>query len=296
MFLRSIIIFAALWGMSSSAPNSRIFGGQRVEPGELPYTVLIRLTRQHDLGERLFCGTILTRQWILTAAHPVQNDVYRPDAFEVMAGKYDLWSTEYNEQSRSVREVIRHPKHTSLVIGLHDVALLMLATPLEFTEAVQPIAVDISTEYPDGVGTVTGYGTRLEDGKQTSFLMKLSVNILTIGACTNGHKFWNPSIICTDPGTCEGDSGAPLVQWRSNRWVQIGLMSFGEQCTFYGVPTYYTYVSQYVSWINETLVTAKIEATDGAVRLGAGMWLTVIGSVVFVLSAQLNTKIHAVFI
>ncbi|XP_058455753.1 coagulation factor IX-like [Malaya genurostris] len=281
MSLRYFLLFVLLRSTSGSLPNTRIFGGQRVEPGELPHTVLIRLNRQADQGERLFCGTILTERWILTAAHPLQNDVHRPEAFEVIAGKHDLQSRDLKEQSRSVREVIKHPEHTSFVLGLHDVALLVLAEPLEFTDSAQPIAVDISADYPNGVGTVTGYGTLLQNGKQTNFLMKLSVNILPIETCTSAHQSWNPSIICTDPGTCEGDSGSPLVQWRNDRWVQVGLMSFGEQCVYYGVPTYYTFVSQYVSWINETMLTAKTDDTDGASSLRVGLLLAAIILITF---------------
>lgn len=96
-------------------------------------------------------------------------------------------------------------------------------------------------------------------------MQKLSVNILTSTTCFNSDALWNPTLFCSDPGTCDGDSGAPLFQKYGDKWAQIGLVSFGSQCAFYGTPTYYTMVGKYLNWINETMVTTKDDG-NGADR------------------------------
>ncbi|XP_055543725.1 ovochymase-2-like [Wyeomyia smithii] len=160
-----VLLWCVVKSSSNHVPIERLFGGVRVEPGELPFTVQILLE------SITFSGSILTDRLILTAAHSVCGHTFQPEAFEVIAGQYDLLVWESSRQSRSVQEVFAHPDYRSLVIGLHDVALLLLAAPFEFTNFVQPVAVDYSDAYPSTVAMLAGYGTILLNGEQAKFLM-----------------------------------------------------------------------------------------------------------------------------
>lgn len=50
---------------------------------------------------------------------------------------------------------------------------------------------------------------------------------------------------------CQGDSGGPLMMRVDTRWVQLGIVSFGNKCGEPGYPGVYTRLSEYVEWINE---------------------------------------------
>lgn len=53
----------------------------------------------------------------------------------------------------------------------------------------------------------------------------------------------------------KGDSGGPLVAKQNNRWIQAGVVSFGEGCAQAGFPGVYARVSQYKSWIDSNVVS-----------------------------------------
>lgn len=50
---------------------------------------------------------------------------------------------------------------------------------------------------------------------------------------------------------CQGDSGGPLMMRVDTRWVQLGIVSFGNKCGEPGYPGVYTRLSEYVDWVNE---------------------------------------------
>lgn len=56
---------------------------------------------------------------------------------------------------------------------------------------------------------------------------------------------------------CQGDSGGPLIIQQGNKFVQIGLVSFGPGiCNNGRIPnTVFTQVSYFLKWIEETIHT-----------------------------------------
>lgn len=170
--LLQILTVLSYFGAISCSQSVRIFGGQqRVEPGELPYNALIRIRKPLSVEIKSSCGSIVASKWILVAAHSVFNDLSNPRLFEVIAGKYSLVESDRTEQVRQVRTVIRHPSYDHSVKGLHDIALLLLTTALNFDEFVQPVVLEANPEYPLGaVGVVTGYGVIGSSGTAASYL------------------------------------------------------------------------------------------------------------------------------
>lgn len=53
--------------------------------------------------------------------------------------------------------------------------------------------------------------------------------------------------------TVQGDSGGPLILKKNGRWMQIGIVSFGNKCGEPGYPGVYTRVTQYLDWINSNM-------------------------------------------
>ena len=69
-----VVVVGTQCGISKSAPNSaRIVGGDEAKPHSWPWMVLISCTMFNEQGygitTRDFGGTIISAEWIITAAH-----------------------------------------------------------------------------------------------------------------------------------------------------------------------------------------------------------------------------------
>jgi secreted trypsin-like serine protease len=58
----------------------------------------------------------------------------------------------------------------------------------------------------------------------------------------------------------QGDSGGPLVCKKSGFNIQVGVVSFGGPSCTKSNPLVFTDTQKYMSWINQTIQTLKVEA------------------------------------
>ncbi|XP_066594936.1 chymotrypsin-2-like [Prorops nasuta] len=228
-------------GISDGLPASRIVGGESAPVGKYPYQVQLRYR-----GRFLCGGSIINKQYILTAAHCI----YRRDSsdFVVIAGtnflnetgdEYDVADLKYHEDyDRSKR--------------IHDIGLMRLTKDIEFKRGVQEVPLADGSEYDrdnEFPVILTGWGRLRRSGKIPNELQEIKLVTTTLSRCQSSHRNIRTSHICTytkvGEGACNGDSGGPLV---TNFGEQVGIVSYGYPCGV-GSPDVYTRVSYYYDWI-----------------------------------------------
>ncbi|XP_037801279.1 trypsin-1-like [Penaeus monodon] len=101
-------------------------------------------------------------------------------------------------------------------------------------------------------------GTLSSGGSQPNQLMEVTVPILD-------PSCWGQSVtermLCAGypkggKDTCQGDSGGPLCVKESSKFVQVGVVSFGDGCAKPGSPGVYARVTEFLPWIKANTADA----------------------------------------
>ncbi|XP_075597718.1 polyserase-2-like, partial [Balearica regulorum gibbericeps] len=133
----------------------RVVGGTAARPGEWPWQVSLQLRGEHFCG-----GTLVTPQWVLSAAHCFQGpngSRAEPTAWRAVVGRLRLQET--GGQERTVVEVVVHEGYRR-VEGGHDLALARLESPVTLGPRVGTICLP-KAGHPFAFGTpcwITGWG------------------------------------------------------------------------------------------------------------------------------------------
>ncbi|KFP88762.1 Coagulation factor IX, partial [Acanthisitta chloris] len=231
--------------------GTRVVGGSDSMKGEVPWQV--HLVNSDGVG---FCGaSIINEKWLVTAAHCL-----KPGNITAVAGEHHTDKIDRTEQHRKVVKILPHPTYNASVNEYHnDIALLELDQPLIFNSYVTPICLGsqkfTNALLKQGMGTVSGWGSRLFRGRPATTLQVLRVPYVDRSICL---KSTTSSILknmfCAgfptgNSDTCEGDSGGPYSTEIEGTWFLTGITSWGEECALPGKYGVYTRVSKYVKWI-----------------------------------------------
>ncbi|XP_065091470.1 proclotting enzyme-like [Ochlerotatus camptorhynchus] len=241
----------------STKQLSKIAGGRPADPGEWPWMAALIPNN----GQQQFCGGVLvTDRHVMTAAHCVLN--LKIHQFLVRLGEYDF--TQYNEtRSRDFRVTeIRSHVDFDPVSYENDIAMMKLFRPSYFNSYIWPICMPPLDDSWDGYrAVVVGWGTQFFGGPHSKVLMEVALPIWSNRDCQDVYinRIYESSICAGDYGggkdSCQGDSGGPLMlQLPNNRWVAVGIVSWGIRCGEANHPGIYTRVSSYVRWIIENAV------------------------------------------
>ncbi|XP_046737143.1 transmembrane protease serine 9-like [Diprion similis] len=243
--------------------NSRITDGQNAVQGAYPYQASIWWGFPPEINSTHICGgAIINREWVITAGHCL-SDLPEYGSLTVYGGKYTINVNESTQQSSTVKEQIIHPLYQGGE-NPHDIALLRLTTPFNFTSAISAITLPAQNATHTGNAVLTGWGSVSfnETIVLPTVLQTATVPIITNSACYSalysliGVTPLDDTNICTGSPSnlsvtfCAGDSGGPLAQLINGVWQLVGVVSWGVfPCGVSGMPSVYARVSNYTNWI-----------------------------------------------
>lgn len=233
-------------------PN--IVGGVVAEKGEFPFQVSL----QSSSGSHFCGGSLIKKNWILTAAHCVAR---WSASNKIVVGLHDQKDKTGTETFTS-KKVVAHPQYNSKTTD-YDYAVIQLSGDSKFRTAdLNKVEIEIPEvdQTPFNVWTA-GWGTTSEGSYSLPRLLnKVEVPLVTNKAC-NASNAYNGDItdrmICAGlvqggKDSCQGDSGGPLfVKQTSGDFLLIGVVSWGEGCARPNKFGVYSKVNAAVDWIEK---------------------------------------------
>ena len=120
--------------------GSRVVSGKDASLGEWPWQAWL----QQENGKQLCGGSLITPEWVMTAAHCV---LFKDKSkYHVILGDVDFKKHEGTEQRFAVKRIVKHPLFSKPVPYQNDVALFQLSHPVRLTPFVKTACLPESFE------------------------------------------------------------------------------------------------------------------------------------------------------
>ena len=262
MKLAFLILFCLIFQSS----RGQMRGGEPARLGQFPFAVQLHKPRTTvNQGSTCHCGgSIISKHWVLTAAHCLRDEEGNDLNVFVVAGdvstKRFVWTSEWygrdgnRHQSRAGFNVDRTIVHPLYDIGStdHDAALLFFKTSILSNEHIRPVELpnmkrDRIIPATGDECTLMGWGfTDAESRVNTNFFLNHAKQPVT----NENDRFvmfyaYDSSL---NLEMFHGDSGSPLVCEDSDGNVKL----FGFAASRIGFGgTEYLRVDPFRSWIRE---------------------------------------------
>ncbi|KAI9525572.1 hypothetical protein NQZ68_006121 [Dissostichus eleginoides] len=265
-------------GKPATPPSvtSRIVNGEPATPHSWPWQVSMQVwpaSRPEPTFFHTCGGTLIHKNWVMTAAHCFINYADELQRWNMCLGKHNLTFTEPSQRCFNVTGIYRHEgfKYPTVPTVEFDIALVRLdgdVTPSnEISFACLPSVEEVlpATKkcYATGWGDETGDSM---NAKVAEALNQVALPVVPYDTCKRMDYWWfqvKTTMICcgyTLPdelqSVCQGDSGGPLVcqDTADGPWEVHGITSFGPiGCIMNKKPSVFTRSSAYIPWIRNVI-------------------------------------------
>lgn len=254
--LLAAAVLATLLAVVGGPPAGAVVGGRNAQATDNPSMAgLVR--RNARAVDSLFCGgSVISPTAVVTAAHCVQGE--QASTMDVVAGGTKL--SLPGIQRAQVSRIIVHPGYDD-VRTIHDVAVLLLATPLTAPAVALAGPEDAALGNPGSVLRLTGWGEqRYNDPDSVPDDLKYAdIPVVANRVCERLFDVYDGRLqLCGQaprnlPDSCQGDSGGPLVGGPAEAPRLVGIVSYSaDQCGSAGYAGVYVRVSAERDWIAAT--------------------------------------------
>uniref|UniRef100_A0A3B3CDN4 trypsin n=1 Tax=Oryzias melastigma TaxID=30732 RepID=A0A3B3CDN4_ORYME len=230
-----LFLFLILFeGAVAFQEDEKIVGGFECQKNSVPYQVSL-FTGYNYCG-----GTLLSEQWVLSAAHCEPNS-----NLEVRLGDTSCLQSHPNYDPRTQDS---------------DIMLIKLSQPATLNSFVRPAVLPSECAKDGTMCRISGWGnirSSDEGSRYPDKLQCLDAPLLSDDTCYNSYPFQiTENMICAGyleggKDSCQGDSGGPMT---CDGELQ-GVVSWGHGCAMKNKPGVYTKVCNFVSWIKETMAS-----------------------------------------
>ncbi|XP_013390346.1 bone morphogenetic protein 1 [Lingula anatina] len=231
--------------------NNRIVGGTEANSGSWPWQVSVRYRGSHICG-----GSLISDQWVATAAHCLEDSSLSPRYWSISAGKHRKYN-DPDEEVVQVQTLIPHENYDDATTD-NDITLFKLAKPVTLSDRVHPVCLPTTMVSDNTVCYVSGWGAVQGTGN-SGVLKQAAVPIVNRQTCNSWYYGdITGNMICAgyEAGghdACQGDSGGPMVCKSGEKFELQGITSWGIGCAGRRKPGVYTKVVNYLDWIQQKM-------------------------------------------
>ncbi|XP_065649075.1 trypsin isoform X2 [Hydra vulgaris] len=240
--------------------SSRVISGVTPKKGSWPWQVLLL-----D-GGREFCGgTLIHKEWILTAAHCIHGKEFNPSQIKIRTGEHNIKVHEGSEEDIPALKIIKHRGYNPQTLD-NDIALIKLTKQCKVNSYVSTACLPTAEAAAGSSCFISGWGKISHPGSMTSTLQHAKMNVVDRQTCEKLNKKTIPititkGMLCAGDGGatrisgCHGDSGGPFVCNNGGKWFVHGAVSHGSgDCRSDKTYTVFANVGYFRSWIDKAML------------------------------------------